>query len=152
MKQKIIWISIIMGVLIITGLVIFYQKEDKQCKENCTDLLIQKAKELKENMYETVTPKEVMKKREEKQDFILLDVRTKEEYEEGHIKDSILLPVNELAQDIEKKVENKQQEIIVYCRSGNRSKQAVMLLLEIGYTNVKDLGGILDWTYEVVKE
>lgn len=84
-------------------------------------------------------------------DVIILDVRTEDEYNSGHIENSVLIPVDDLEDKAEELLVNKEQKILVYCRSGNRSKKAADLLVEMGYTNVYDLGGIKDWPYEIVK-
>jgi len=82
--------------------------------------------------------------------IILLDVRTPEEYRQKHIPNSTLIPVNVLASEAEGKLTNKDAEIIVYCRSGNRSASAVKILNKLGYTHVYDLGGINRWPYKTV--
>lgn len=85
-------------------------------------------------------------------DVIILDVRTDEEYLEKRIPDSVLLPDFEIAEKAEAELPNKDATILVYCRSGNRSKSAVMELIEMGYTNVYDFGGIIDWPYETISD
>ena len=82
-------------------------------------------------------------------DFILLDVRTEEEYEEKHIKGAQLLPLDEVEAKAEQQLPEKEQRIYVYCRSGNRSKQASEILTSLGYTNIIEIGGIQDWQGEV---
>lgn len=82
--------------------------------------------------------------------YIILDVRTDEEYAEGHIPDSILIPDYEIRERAEKELTDKNQLILVYCRSGNRSKTASAILAELGYTNVVEFGGIRSWPYEIV--
>lgn len=82
---------------------------------------------------------------------IILDVRTLDEYKEGHIKDAKLLPLQNIPQDIDKVLKDKDQLILVYCRSGNRSKQAASKLAEAGFKNVKEFGGIIEWKYDVEK-
>ena len=84
-------------------------------------------------------------------DCVILDVRTPEEYKEGHIPDAILIPDYSITELAPQQLPDKDKLILVYCRSGNRSKKASELLLKMGYTNVKDFGGIIDWPYEVVK-
>lgn len=84
----------------------------------------------------------------EEGNIILLDVRTQEEYAQKHIPDSLLLPLDELDKQAETVLLDKDAVIYVYCRSGNRSKQAAELLVERGYTQVYDLGGINNWPYE----
>ena len=83
--------------------------------------------------------------------YIIIDARTQEEYDEGHIPGAILIPEYEIANRAEKELPDKNQLILVYCRSGRRSKIAAEALAKLGYTNVKEFGGIIDWQYEVVK-
>lgn len=91
------------------------------------------------------------KKEIEKNEVIILDVRSEEEYNSGHIENSILIPIDKLEEEAENILNDKNKKILVYCRSGNRSKKASNILLEKGYTNVYDFGGIKDWPYEIVK-
>lgn len=81
---------------------------------------------------------------------VLLDVRTPSEYEDGHIEGAVLFPLSSIESSIESAIPDKSTEIIVYCRSGNRSADAVEILIDLGYTNVHDLGGIIDWPYDIV--
>ena len=82
---------------------------------------------------------------------IIIDARTQEEYDEWHIPGAILIPEYEIADRAEKELPDKDQLILVYCRSGRRSKIAAEELVKLGYTNVKEFGGIIDWEYEIVK-
>ncbi len=84
-------------------------------------------------------------------DFILVDVRTQEEYDEGHIEGALLLPLDQLETLSEEQLTDKDATILVYCRSGNRSAQASKILIDLGYQNVYDFGGIIDWPGEIVK-
>ncbi|WP_167957042.1 rhodanese-like domain-containing protein [Anaerosporobacter faecicola] len=102
-------------------------------------------------LYEQITAKEAKKLMDEPQDAIILDVRTEEEYEEGHIDHAILLPHDRIDEEVSSILPEKDQMILVYCRSGVRSKQAALKLAELGYTNIKEFGGILDWPYEIEK-
>ena len=83
--------------------------------------------------------------------YIIIDARTQEEYDGGHIPGEILIPEYEIADRAEKELFDKDQLILVYCRSGRRSKIAAEELVKLGYTNVKEFGGIIDWEYEIVK-
>ena len=83
--------------------------------------------------------------------YIIIDARTQEEYDQGHILGAILIPEYEIADRAEKELSDKNQLILVYCRSGRRSKIAAEELVKLGYTNVKEFGGIIDWEYETVK-
>ena len=98
----------------------------------------------------SITPAEA-KEEIDKGDVTILDVRNEDEYYSGHIENSILIPVNDIEKEAENILKDKDQKILVYCRSGNRSSQASKLLVKMGYTNVYDFGGIKDWTYEIVK-
>lgn len=84
-------------------------------------------------------------------DYVIIDARTQEEFDEGHIEGAILIPEYEIAQRAEKELSDKEQLILVYCRSGRRSKIASQALADLGYTNVREFGGIIDWKYETVK-
>ena len=83
--------------------------------------------------------------------YIIIDARTQEEYDQGHIPGAILIPEYEIADRAEKELPDKDKLILVYCRSGRRSKIAAEELVKLGYTNVKEFGGIIDWKYEIVK-
>ena len=83
-----------------------------------------------------------------KEGYIILDVRTQEEYDQGHIPGAILIPDTEIKAEAENILTDKAQLILVYCRSGRRSKLAAEALVELGYTNIKEFGGIIDWPYE----
>ena len=83
--------------------------------------------------------------------YIIIDARTQEEYDQGHIPGAILIPEYEIADRAEKELPDKDQLILVYCRSGRRSKIAAEELVKLGYTNVKEFGGIIDWEYETTK-
>ena len=92
--------------------------------------------------------KEIMDSQE---GYIILDTRTQEEYDEGHIPGAILIPYDEILTKAEGVLKDKDQLILVYCRSGRRSKLAAEDLVKLGYTNIKEFGGIIDWPYEVEK-
>ncbi|MCR4634580.1 MAG: rhodanese-like domain-containing protein [Erysipelotrichaceae bacterium] len=99
----------------------------------------------------TVTSEEARKAMEEESGFVIVDVRTKEEYMEGHIKDAINIPNEEIAEKAESILNDKDQKIYVYCRSGRRSKEACKKLIDLGYQQIIDFGGILDWKGEIVQ-
>ena len=83
--------------------------------------------------------------------YIIIDARTQEEYNQGHIAGAIMIPEYEIADRAENELPDKDQLILVYCRSGRRSKIAAEELVKLEYTNVKEFGGIIDWEYEIVK-
>lgn len=105
----------------------------------------------KSSTYEQITAEQAKKIMDNEQDYIIIDARTEEEFAEGHIENAILIPEYEIAERAEKELPDKEQLILVYCRSGRRSKIASEELVKLGYTNVKEFGGIIDWPYEVVK-
>lgn len=82
--------------------------------------------------------------------IIVVDVRTEEEYNSGHIEGAILIPNESIATDQPEFLPDLDAEILIYCRSGNRSKQAADKLIQMGYTNIFDFGGIIDWPYDTV--
>ena len=83
--------------------------------------------------------------------YIIIDARTQSEYDERHIHGATLIPEYEIADRAEKELPDKKQLILVYCRSGRRSKIAAEELVKLGYTNVKEFGGIINWKYEIEK-
>ncbi len=103
------------------------------------------------NSYEQITPQEAKTIMDTESEFYLIDARTTEEFAEGHIANAILIPEYEIADRAERELPDKDALILVYCRSGRRSKIASEELVKLGYTNVKEFGGIIDWPYEIVK-
>ena len=103
-----------------------------------------------ENSFEQITPAEAKAIMDERDDYVILDVRTQEEYDEAHIDGAILIPDYEINVKAESILKDNNQLILVYCRSGRRSKLAAEELVKLGYTNVKEFGGIIDWPYETV--
>ena len=103
------------------------------------------------NSYEQITQQEAKTIMDTENDYIIIDARTDEEFAEGHIENAILISEYEISHRAEKELPNKDQLILVYCRSGRRSKIASEELVKFGYTNVKEVGGIIDWPYEIVK-
>ena len=101
--------------------------------------------------YEQITQEEAKRIMDTQTDYVLLDTRTDEEFAQGHIEGAIMIPEYEITEKAESVIPDKDTLILVYCRSGRRSKIASMLLVELGYTNVKEFGGIIDWEYEIVK-
>lgn len=101
--------------------------------------------------YEQISGEEAKRLMDTETDYIIIDARTIEEFNEGHIDGAILIPEYEIVERAEKELHEKDQLILVYCRSGRRSKIAAQALVDLGYTKVKEFGGIIDWQYEVVK-
>ena len=102
-----------------------------------------------EAVYLNITAQEAKAIMDSKSGYIILDVRTQEEYDSGHIPNAILIPDDEITARAEAELTDKNQLILVYCRSGRRSKLAAEALVELGYTNIREFGGIIDWPYEV---
>ncbi len=112
------------------------------CKKNKTNV---------KSKYEKISAAQAKEIMDNQTDYIILDVRQPFEYEEEHIEGAILIPDNEISKKAEETLKDKNQLILVYCRSGRRSKIASDELIKLGYTNIKDFGGIIDWEYETVK-
>ena len=104
------------------------------------------------NVYEQITPDEAKALMDSEEGYIILDVRTPEEFAERHIAGAILIPDYEIGEKAESILTDKEQLILVYCRSGRRSKNAANELATLGYTNIKEFGGINDWKYGTVTE
>ena len=98
--------------------------------------------------YKQISQEEAKEIMDSMEEFVILDVRTKEEYDEKHIPGALLIPNEEILERAEAELPDKEMTILVYCRSGNRSKTASEKLAGLGYTNVLEFGGINTWTYE----
>ena len=103
----------------------------------------------REATYMNITAEEAKGIMDREEGYIILDVRTQEEYDQGHIPGATQISHEEIAEKAEDVLTDKDQLILVYCRSGRRSKIAAEILVDLGYTNIKEFGGILDWPYEV---
>lgn len=133
--KKIVYIIIL--IIIIVGITLYLNKKDK--------------KEIEEVKIKHVSMDEIVQIMNENSNYIILDVRTIEEYNEGHIPNAICIPNESIGNEPIKELPNKEQLILIYCRSGNRSKQAAEKLKNLGYTNLIEFGGIKDWKGEIVK-
>ena len=125
------WIPVILSALLLTG-----------CGASAQDNL----------GYRQITMEEAAKRIEQEPAAIILDVRRSDEYQAGHIPGAINIPNETIGSEELPQLPDKDQTILVYCRSGNRSKQASEKLAALGYTQVLEFGGILDWTGQVVAE
>lgn len=103
------------------------------------------------NGYKQISMSEAVTLMEEEEGYLILDVRTPEEFAEGHIPGAINVANETIGTEDIPKLPDKDQLILVYCRSGNRSKQASEKLAALGYTNVVEFGGMKDWTGEIEK-
>ena len=135
--NKIIYIILIIIIFTVVVMLIF-NKKDKNIKNEPT--------------IKYASMDEIIQIMKENKDYIILDVRTIEEYNEGHIPNAICIPNETIGENIVSELPNKEQLILIYCRSGNRSKQAVKKLNQLGYTNLIEFGGIIDWKGEIIKE
>lgn len=100
--------------------------------------------------YQQITQTEAMRMMQHEPNAIILDVRTPEEYASGHIPNAICIPNESIGTAEIPELPDKEQIILVYCRSGRRSKEAAQKLADLGYTRVYEFGGIIDWTGETV--
>ena len=134
--SKIIYVILIIAVIIVS-VIILLNRIDKNIQ--------------KEAIIKYVSMDEIVQIMNENEDYIILDVRTIEEYNEGHIPNAICIPNETIGSNEINELSNKEQLILIYCRSGNRSKQAAKKLKNLGYTNLVEFGGIIDWKGEIVK-
>ena len=132
--KKIILIIIILTIIIIGVVCIMNRK-----KRNIENEVIIKH----------VSMNDIVQIMEENENYIILDVRTQAEYNQGHITNAICIPNETIDENVVNKLLDKNQMILVYCRSGNRSKQAAEKLKKLGYTDLIEFGGIIDWKGEI---
>ena len=132
--KKIILIIIILTIIIIGVVCIMNRK-----KRNIENEVIIKH----------VSMNDIVQIMEENENYIILDVRTQAEYNQGHIPNAICIPNETIDENVVNKLPDKNQMILVYCRSGNRSKQAAEKLKKLGYTDLIEFGGIIDWKGEI---
>lgn len=102
-------------------------------------------------VYVNITAEEAKEIMDTEEGYVILDVREQDEYDAGHISGAILIPYTQIEAKANEMLPDEDQLILVYCRSGRRSKIAAEALAELGYTNIKEFGGIIDWPYEVEK-
>ena len=132
--KKVIIILIIL-VVIIGGVIMLNKNTEKEIT----------------NQIQYVSMDEITTIMQENTNYIILDARTIEEYNQGHIPNAICIPNETIDEKVTTKLPNKDQLILIYCRSGNRSKQAALKLQQLGYTNLVEFGGIIDWDGEIEK-
>ena len=97
-----------------------------------------------------ITSVEAKKIMDTQSDIYILDVRDPDELDEGYIENSVLIPLDILSENVENKLPDKSKTLLVYCRSGKRSMEAAQILEDMGYKNVYDFGGILEWPFDLV--
>ena len=100
--------------------------------------------------YQQITQEEAKEMMKADDGHIIVDVRRQDEYDSGHIPDAILIPNESIEKEQPKELPDLDQIILIYCRSGRRSKEASQKLAEMGYTHIYEFGGIIDWTGEIV--
>ena len=103
------------------------------------------------NSYERISADQAVEMMLASEEIVILDVRTKEEFTAGHIENAILLPANEIREQAEIILPDKNVTILIYCFSGNRSANVARELAAMGYTNVYDFGGIINWRGEITQ-
>lgn len=135
-------ITIAMACMTITGCI-----SQSNAKEGNMEMQTESSKA----QYTQISQDEAMKLMETEKDYIIVDARTEGEYADGHIPNAINIPNESIGEEEIPALPNKDQLILVYCRSGNRSRQASEKLAQKGYTRVMEFGGINTWKGEVVK-
>ena len=103
-------------------------------------------------IYTEITQEEAKEMMKKDDGHLIVDVRRQDEYDEGHIPDAVCIPNESIGTEQPEKLPDKEQILLIYCRSGRRSKQAAQKLADIGYTNIYEFGGIIDWTGEIVTD
>lgn len=156
MKHK--WL--VMGAILISAAVVLSacgsngaESSPKETKENIqstSEAGQETAETAGKGEYQKLTAEEAKKRIDSGDNLVILDVRTQEEFDEKHIDGAVLIPNEEIGEEPLAQLPDLNQEILIYCRSGNRSSQAAGKMLKAGYTNVYDFGGINDWPYDTV--
>ena len=139
MRQILLFAALAASLALLSGCALYKAKEDK-----AEDMPGKAAyhKISAEEAYEMMVSQEV----------VIVDVRTPEEYDGGHIPNAILVPNESIGDDMPEALPDKEATLLIYCRSGRRSKEASEKLLKLGYKSIYEFGGIIDWPYELVKE
>lgn len=136
-------IAIIVILVILVAIGIFLKNRNSSVEENKITT--------KEPNIQYVSMNDIEKIMNENENYIILDVRTIEEYNDGHIPGAICIPNETIDENVVSKLPDKELLILIYCRSGNRSKQATKKLKDLGYLNLIEFGGIIDWPGEIEK-
>lgn len=148
MKKNIIIVIIIIAVLICIGCFIYKtSKTNKTTTSNSTAT----TNAAKTNEIRHVSMDDIVKIMNENKDYVIVDVRTPDEYKEGHIPNAINIPNETINETVYNKLKDKNQLILIYCRSGSRSRQAAYKMQKLGYTNLVDFGGIINWKGKIEK-
>lgn len=136
--------------LLISAMIIIVAFAFLGCSNNDTASKTEEA-QMSNASYEQISQDEAKKIMDSEADCVIIDAREEYEYDEGHINGAIVIPYTEIEARAGDLIPDREQLILVYCRSGRRSKIAAQSLADMGYTNVKEFGGIIDWQYEIVK-
>lgn len=136
-------IGLIMGLLLAGAITPSEKKLDSESNTEGTSITAE---------YLRLTAQQAKARIDSGDELIILDVRTLDEYKSGHIPNSILIPNETIGKERPELLPDLDTEILIYCRSGNRSEQAARKLINMGYTKVYDFGGIIDWPYDIVTE
>ena len=148
MKKNIIIAIILIAVLICIGCFIYKtNKTNKTTTSNSTA----NTNGAKTNEIRHVSMNDIVKIMEENKDYVIVDVRTPDEYEEGHIPNAINIQNETINETVYNKLKDKNQLILIYCRSGSRSRQAAYKMQKLGYTNIVEFGGIINWKGKIEK-
>ena len=148
MKKNIIIAIILIAVLICIGCFIYKtNKTNKTTTSNSTA----NTNGAKTNEIRHVSMNDIVKIMEENKDYVIVDVRTPDEYAEGHIPNAINIQNETINETVYNKLKDKNQLILIYCRSGSRSRQAAYKMQKLGYTNLVDFGGIINWKGKIEK-
>ena len=139
MRQILLFALLAASLALLSGCALSKAKEDT-AKESSSKAAYHKIST--EEAYEMIASQEV----------VVVDVRTQEEYDGGHIENAVLLPNESIGIEMPETLPDKEATLLIYCRSGRRSKDAAEKLLALGYQSVYDFGGVIDWPYELVKE
>lgn len=119
------------------------------CMNGCQTSVFSENNKSTEIPYMKISAEDAKEIMDNTDDFVLIDVREDDEYSSGHIAGALPIPYGEIEERAETELTDKEQTILVYCRSGRRSAIAAQTLTALGYTNVRDLGGIIDWPYDI---
>ena len=139
MRQILLFAALAASLTLLSGCAPSKTKEDT-AKESSSKAAYHKISA--EDAYEMMVSQEV----------VIVDVRTPEEYDGGHIPNAILVPNESIGDDMPEALPDKEATLLIYCRSGRRSKDAAEKLLKLGYKSIYEFGGVIDWPYELVKE
>lgn len=152
MKNRVLYVLIFLSFVLLTGCVnekeepnVEFLQEEEFSKSVIIDV---KGNEIVVD-YQVITMREAMEIFEKKGDYLILDVRERDEFDSGHIPEAICIPHEQITEQAPNMILDKNTVIYVYCRSGRRSKIAAQALADAGYVNVTEIGGILDYTGEL---